>query len=143
MVQLKDVIVGLFSKYYWGVMLVLGLVGLLFLVVAPNTEYIMTRLGFETKTSLREERDKLIENVNLLQSVNQRNSTEIALLKDRYEKQLVLVQSNHEERIVIQEKVRVIKEKIPIPKKNALSNEEASVYYNALNEAHTLANGAS
>mgnify|MGYP003589732580 FL=1 len=143
MVQLKDVIVGLFSKYYWGVMLVLGLVGLLFLVVAPNTEYIMTRLGFETKTSLREERDKLIENVNLLQSVNQRNSTEIALLKDRYEKQLALVQSNHEERIVIQEKVRVIKEKIPIPKKNALSNEEASVYYNALNEAHTLANGAS
>ena len=143
MVQLKDVIVGLFSKYYWGVMLVLGLVGLLFLVVVPNTEYIMTRLGFETKTSLREERDKLIENVNLLQSVNQRNSTEIALLKDRYEKQLALVQSNHEERIVIQEKVRVIKEKIPIPKKNALSNEEASVYYNALNEAHTLANGAS
>ncbi len=143
MVQLKDVIVGLFSKYYWGVMLVLGLVGLLFLVVAPNTEYIMTRLGFETKTSLREERDKLIENVNLLQSVNQRNSTEIALLKDQYEKQLALVQSNHEERIVIQEKVRVIKEKIPIPKKNALSNEEASVYYNALNEAHTLANGAS
>ena len=143
MVQLKDVIVGLFSKYYWGVMLVLGLVGLLFLVVAPNTEYIMTRLGFETKTSLREERDKLIENVNLLHSVNQRNSTEIALLKDRYEKQLALVQSNHEERIVIQEKVRVIKEKIPIPKKNALSNEEASVYYNALNEAHTLANGAS
>ena len=143
MVQLKDVIVGLFSKYYWGVMLVLGLVGLLFLVVAPNTEYIMTRLGFETKTSLREERDKLIENVNLLQSINQRNSTEIALLKDRYEKQLALVQSNHEERIVIQEKVRVIKEKIPIPKKNALSNEEASVYYNALNEAHTLANGAS
>ena len=143
MVQLKDVIVGLFSKYYWGVMLVLGLVGLLFLVVAPNTEYIMTRLGFETKTSLREERGKLIENVNLLQSVNQRNSTEIALLKDRYEKQLALVQSNHEERIVIQEKVRVIKEKIPIPKKNALSNEEASVYYNALNEAHTLANGAS
>ena len=143
MVQLKDVIVGLFSKYYWGVMLVLGLVGLLFLVVVPNTEYIMTRLGFETKTSLREERDKLIENVNLLQSVNQRNSTEIALLKDRYEQQLALVQSNHEERIVIQEKVRVIKEKIPIPKKNALSNEEASVYYNALNEAHTLANGAS
>ena len=143
MVQLKDVIVGLFSKYYWGVMLVLGLVGLLFLVVAPNTEYIMTRLGFETKTSLREERDKLIENVNLLQSVNQRNSTEIALLKDRYEKQLALVQSNHEERIVIQEKVRVIKEKIPIPQKNSLSNEEASVYYNALNEAHTLANGAS
>lgn len=143
MVQLKDVIVGLFSKYYWGVMLVLALVGLLFLVVAPNTEYIMARLGFETKTSLREERDKLIENVNLLQSVNQRNSTEIALLKDRYEKQLVLVQSNHEERIVIQEKVRVIKEKIPIPQKNALSNEEASVYYNALNEAYTLANGAS
>lgn len=141
MVPIKDVITGILGKYYWGIVLVLGLVGLLLLVVIPNTEFIMTRLGFETKTSLREERNKLLESVSVMENINKKNSEEMVLLKQRYEKQLEVVQSNHNDRIIVQEKVKVIKEKIPLPIGNTTTVEEAKMYYQVLNEAYVLANG--
>lgn len=143
MVQLKDFVIGIFSKYYWGIVLVLGLVGLLFLVIIPNTDFIMGKFGIETKTSLREQRNQLLETVNELKVINKKNSEEIVLIKDRYERQLSLAQSTQKERVVIQEKIKVIKEKIKVPQKQSLSIEEADVYYNALNEAYNLAKGES
>ena len=141
MVQLKDIVVGLFSRYYWGFALIGGLLSLLALVILPNLDYILPKFGIETKASLMEQRVALTEQVTQLTQINEQTNNEILKLQRMHEDQLQHITKQKTVEIVYQEKIRVIQQKIPIPKGKETNTEEATEYHNLLTQAHKLATG--
>lgn len=145
MVSIKDFVISLFNQYYWGIFLVLGLMGLLFLVVVPNTDYILGKMGVETKSSLREQKQSLRMSIAQLQKVNDENKLYIQKLQQIQQIEKKVVESNQVEKSVIVKKINVVKQSIQTPKNNShvTSKEIANNYHIALMNAFQIANGES
>ena len=141
MVQLKDIVMGLFSRYYWGIALVGGLLCLLALVTLPNLDYILPKFGIETKASLLQQRNALTEQVSQMKQINEQTNNEILNLQRIHEEQIQHIAKQKSVEIIYQEKIKVIKEKIPTPKSTQTSDEEALQYHTLLTQAHKLATG--
>ena len=141
MVQLKDIVVGIFSRYYWGIALVGGLLVLLGLVIIPNTDYIFSKMGIETKTSLRADKALLNEKLTTYVQANERINQEMIRLQILHDKQLSIVTQHKKKEVVIQEKIRTVVRTIPIKTNKETTKDDALSYYTALENAHRIAMG--
>ena len=141
MVQLKDIVVGIFSRYYWGIALVGGLLVLLGLVIIPNTDYIFSKMGIETKTSLRADKALLNEKLATYVQANERINQEMIRLQILHDKQLSIVTQHKKKEVVIQEKIRTVVRTIPIKTNKETTKDDAASYYTALENAHRIAMG--
>lgn len=141
MVQLKDIVVGLFSRYYWGIALIGGLLVLLGLVIIPNTDYIFNKMGIETKTSLRADKALLNEKLTLYVKSNEKMNQEIEKLRTLHKRQIEVITEHKQKDVEIHEKIRTVVRTIPVMVNKTTSKSDAELYYTALENAHRIAIG--